>query len=103
MAPNEFIGRMSRDPRLDAFNAKNKQHLFREFLWALMDEAHEDVMKDLKTPTTENDITLSKDTRAINLPDDYIQMLQRPRYKDSLSDPLAEGFETHIVNVHDLL
>jgi len=100
--PNELISRMSRDPRLDAFNAKNKQHLFKEFLWKLMHEAEMDVLKDTLARVKEQDITLAKDARAVNLPNDLI-ILTNVRYKDSSSDALAEGLPVKIVPEENLL
>lgn len=100
--PDEFIARMSRDRRLDAFNAKNKQHLFKEFLWKIIHEAEMEVLKDTKARVKEQDITLAKDARAVNLPNDFL-IPDIIRYKDSSSDALAEGIVVRIVPQEDLL
>jgi len=100
--PNEFIARMSRDPRLDAFNAKNKQHLFKEYLWKIIHEAEMEVLKDTLARVKEQDINLAKDARAVNLPNDLL-ILDNVRYKDTSSDPLAEGLPVKIVPQEDLL
>ena len=100
--PNEFIGRMSRDQRLDAFNSKNKQALFKEFLWKVIHEAEMDVLKDTLAKVKEQDISLAKDARAVSLPNDLL-ILANARYKDSSSDVLAEGHQIKIVPEEDLL
>jgi len=100
--PDEMIARMSRDPRLDAFNAKNKQHLFKEFLWKIQHEAEMEVLKDTKARVKEQDISLAKDARAVNLPNDLL-ILTNVRYKDSGSDALAEGLPVKIIPEEDLL
>jgi len=100
--PNELVSRMSRDPRLDAFNAKNKQHLFKEFLWKIIHEAEMEVLKDTMARVEEQDITLAKDARAVNLPNDFL-IPNTIRYKDTSSDALAEGLNVKIVPEEDLL
>lgn len=101
-APNELISRMSRDPRLDAFNAKNKSLLFKEFLWKIIHEAEMDVLKDTLARVKEQDITLDKNARAVNLPNDFLIPVS-VRYKDSSSDVLAEGLQVTIVPEENLL
>ena len=61
-----------------------------------------DVLKDTRARVKEQDITLDKDARAVNLPNDLL-ILENVRYKDSSSDALAEGFEVEIVPQEDLL
>lgn len=100
--PNEMIARMSRDPRLDAFNAKNKEYLFKEYLWKILHEAEMGVLKDTLARVKEQDITLAKDARAVSLPNDLV-ILANVRYKDSSSDALAEGLPVKIVPEEDLL
>lgn len=102
MQPSEIIARMSRDPRLDAFRAENKEHLFKEYLWKILHEAELIVSKDLKIPVAEQDITLSSATRAVNLPDDFLSMVEA-RYKISTADALLEGNIIDIVASSDLL
>lgn len=100
--PNEFTARMSRDARLNAFNAKHKHKIFKEFLWDILDRAQLAVSRDLKTPIKEQDISVAADDRAVNLPDDFL-IGKSFRYKDSNSDAEAEGFPITIVDEMDLL
>lgn len=101
-SPAELIARMSRDRRLDAFNAKNKQHLFKEYLWKVLHEAEMEALKDTEARVKEQDITLAADARAISAPNDMM-ILCDIRYKDSASDALAEGFKVKIVDQKELL
>jgi len=98
---NELIARMSTDPRLDAFLAENREKLFKEFLWRLIHEAEMDTLKDLKCRIKEQDITLVQNTRAINLPNDYL-LLDSARYKTSSDDVLLEGLNVEIVDQSEL-
>lgn len=92
---------MSRDKRLDAFNADNKQHLFKEFLWTRLHEAELDLLKDLKSRLKENDVILAKNTRATNAPNDFL-LMKEIRYKRSDDDVLFEGYPIEVVNSEDL-
>jgi hypothetical protein len=93
---------MSREAKLNAFNAKHAHKLFKEFLWEILDEAQLEVCIDLKTPIEEQSISISADDRAVNLPDDFL-IGKSFRYKDSSSDAEAEGFPITIVDEMDLL
>ena len=100
--PDELIARLSRDKRLDAFNKENLEHLFPEFLWSLIEAAEKEVLVDTRARLKEQQLTLAKDTRAVNAPDDMI-VIHDLRYRTSSDDALVEGIPIEIVPETDLL
>lgn len=88
--------------RLDAFNAKHKSLLFKEYNWKILHEAEMEVLKDTLARVKEQDITLAKDARAVSLPNDFLIPVTI-RYKDNSSDALAEGLMVKVVPEEDLL
>ncbi|MFQ5770049.1 MAG: hypothetical protein ACE5HX_05910 [bacterium] len=101
--PQELIARISRDARLEFFNSRFRHKLERDFLWELLHQAEMQVSIDLKTPEREQNITLSKDARAVLLPNDFLFFSQKPRYKEASDDPLSEGIPITIRDAIELL
>lgn len=99
---NEIIARMSRDPRLDAFNSKNKHHFMDKFLWEILHQAEIDVVKSTRCKIKEMQLTLAKGARAINLPDDFLE-IDDLRYRLSSDSAEVEGYIVEVVDKSDLL
>ncbi len=98
----EFKERMSKDPRLDAFEANDSWKFRDEYLRAIAREAERQVAVDTKVRIQEREYQTVVGERAINLDDDFLVPVSI-RWKEDTDDPKLEGWPVTIVSDRELL
>ena len=85
---------------LDAYTEDGMKYLNNSYLMHMIDEGVVELRKELKRPVSETDLVCVVGERGVNLPDDFIELIEgmTPRLIQVSDSAAAEGVPFVIIN-----